>query len=73
MKYHKITPVNPSSAKNLIAKDFIKETWWTTSFGGSNSAQLKLWDLLQGKSLALPQVKTQHGVQNAAQRINSTS
>lgn len=67
MKYHKITPVNPSSAKNLRAK---RETWWTT---GPNSAQLKLWDVVQGNPLATPQVITQHGVQIAAPSADHSS
>lgn len=54
----RITPVNPRRAGSLIAKDFIRETWWTMALGGPDSAQLKLWDLLQSKTQVLTQVKT---------------
>lgn len=54
----RITPVNPCGAKHLIAKDFIKETWWTMALGRPDSAQLKPWDLLRSKPQVLTQVKT---------------
>lgn len=56
----RITPVNPCGARSLIAKDFVRETWWTMALGGPDSAPLKLWDLLQSKLHVLTQVKTQH-------------
>lgn len=34
-------PVNPFGAKSLIAKGFVKETWWIMALGGTDSAQLK--------------------------------